>query len=85
METFGKERLLFLGPLATTSNVYATNLDGNHPDKTVALFLNVMIFQTLQILLLSLTWFDLEADWDYITFEYSIDAGDTWTILELQR
>jgi hypothetical protein len=24
-----------------------------------------MIFQTLQILLLSLIWFDLEEDWDY--------------------
>jgi bacillolysin len=25
--------------------------------------------------------FDLETDWDYITFQYSIDAGDTWKIL----
>jgi bacillolysin len=25
--------------------------------------------------------FDLEEDWDYITFEYSINSGDTWKIL----
>ena len=25
--------------------------------------------------------FDLETDWDYITFEYSINSGDTWKIL----
>ena len=74
---------VFLGPAATASSVYATNLDGNHPDKTVA----ILVSQCYDLSTFTNTVvkfdmaFDLETDWDYITFQYSIDAGDTWKIL----
>lgn len=28
------------------------------------------------------TWYDLETDYDYVFVEYSLDGGDTWTILD---
>jgi bacillolysin len=74
---------VFLGPASTTSAVYATNLTGNHSDKTVAL----LVSQCYDLSTFTNTAvkfdmaFDLETDWDYITFEYSIDSGDTWKIL----
>ena len=73
----------FLGPAATTSSVYATNLDENHPDKTVALLVSQcydLSNVTNSVVKFDMA-FDLETDWDYITFEYSINSGDTWKIL----
>jgi bacillolysin len=74
---------VLLGPASTTSAVYGTNLDGNHPDKTIALlvsqcydlsnFKNTVVNFDMA--------FDLEKDWDYMTFEYSIDSGNSWKIL----
>lgn len=29
-----------------------------------------------------MTWYDLETDYDYIFLEYSLDDGETWTIME---
>jgi bacillolysin len=74
---------VFLGPAATTSSVYATNLDGNHPDKTVALLVSQCydLSEVTNTVVKFDMAFDLEEDWDYITFEYSINSGDTWKIL----
>lgn len=74
---------VFLGPAATTSAVYATNLDGNHPDKTVALLVSQCydLSEVTNTVVKFDMAFDLETDWDYITFEYSIDSGNTWKIL----
>jgi Zn-dependent metalloprotease len=73
----------FLGPGATSSAVYGTNLDGNHPDKTVALLVSQcydLSNFTDAVVKFDMA-FDLETDWDYITFEYSTDGGDTFQIL----
>ncbi|MGK0420864.1 MAG: Zn-dependent metalloprotease [Polaribacter sp.] len=74
---------VFLGPAATTSSVYATNLDGNHPDKTIALLVSQCydLSEVTNTVVKFDMAFDLEEDWDYITFEYSINSGDTWKIL----
>jgi hypothetical protein len=85
METFGKEErhLGHFRTISDSSAVYATNLDGNHPDKTVALLVSQcydLSDFTNTVVQFDMA-FDLEEDWDYITFEYSIDAGDTWKIL----
>ena len=72
-----------LGPAATGSAVYGTDLDGNHPDKTVALLVSQCYdlsgFES-SVVKFDMA-FDLETDWDYITFEYSIDGGESFQIL----
>jgi Zn-dependent metalloprotease len=74
---------VFLGPAATTSSVYATDLDGNHPDKTIALLVSQCydLSEVTNTVVKFDMAFDLEEDWDYMTFEYSINSGDTWKIL----
>jgi bacillolysin len=74
---------VLLGPASTTSAVYGTNLDGNHPDKTVALLVSQCYdLSTFKNTVVKFDMaFDLEKDWDYMTFEYSIDGGNSWKIL----
>lgn len=74
---------VFLGPSATSSTVYGTNLDGNHPDKTIALLVSQCydLSSTENAFVSFDMAFDLETDWDFITFQYSIDGGQTFEIL----
>lgn len=65
------------------TQVYATNLDGNHPDQTKA-FLFSQCYDLSQItdpILKFHMAFEIEQDWDLVYVEYTIDEGATWSLL----
>lgn len=69
--------------LQHSDNVYATNLDGNHPDLTKA-YLVSQCYDLSNLDGAELKFkmgFDLEENWDIIYVEYSIDGGENWNIL----
>ncbi len=65
-----------------SNNVYATNLDGNHPVETKAFLVSKCydLSNTDATLKFNMA-FDLEANWDILYMEYSTDGGSTWNIL----
>ncbi|WP_438962490.1 T9SS type A sorting domain-containing protein [Nonlabens sp.] len=72
-----------LNQAASGTQVYGTNLIGNHPDDTIAyLFtgcydLTSITNPTLQFEMA----FELEQDWDLMYMEYSVDGGSNWNVL----
>lgn len=65
------------------SNVYATKLTGNYPDKTTS-YLVSQCYNLSNVTNPMVSFdmaFDLESNWDIIYFEYSTDSGATWNVL----
>jgi bacillolysin len=65
------------------SNVYATKLTGNYPDKTTSYLVSQCYnLSGLSTPMVSFDMgFDLESNWDIVYFEYSTDSGSTWNVL----
>ncbi len=65
------------------SQVYATNLDGNHPDNTVShLYTPCYDFTNIDNPVFEFQMaFDLELNWDIMYIEYTTDNGVTWNVL----
>lgn len=65
------------------SEVYATKLTGKYPNGITA-YLVSQCYDLTNIANPTVNFdmaFDLEENYDFITFEYSTDSGDTWSIL----
>ena len=65
------------------SQVYATKLSGNYPDKTTS-YLVSQCYNLSNVVNPTVNFdmaFDLESNWDIIYFEYSTDSGATWNVL----
>ena len=65
------------------SQVYATKLTGNYPDKTTS-YLVSQCYDLTNISNPSVSFdmaFDLESNWDIIYFEYSTNGGSNWNVL----
>ncbi|ESU28320.1 M4 thermolysin family metalloprotease precursor [Flavobacterium limnosediminis JC2902] len=65
------------------SQVYATKLSGNYPDNTTS-YLISQCYNLANMANPSVSFdlgFDLEANWDILYFEYSIDGGSNWSVL----
>ncbi len=72
-----------LNTAASGTQVYATNLDGNHADKTKA-FLVSPCYDLSGIISPVLKFkmaFAIEPDWDLAYVEYSTNQGDSWSLL----
>jgi len=65
------------------TNVYGTNLNGNHPNSTKAILLsNCYDMTTIIAPVLKFNMaYDLELNFDIVYVEYSIDGGSNWDIL----
>ncbi len=65
------------------TSVYATNLDGNHGDKTKSYLVSQCY--DLSVITNPILKFDMafaiEPDWDLTYVEYTLDQGTTWTLL----
>jgi hypothetical protein len=63
--------------------VYGTNLEGNYPEDTTSyLYSNCYDLSLISDPEVKFQMaFDIENEWDYLVFEYSIDTGKTWNIL----
>ncbi|MDF4203986.1 thrombospondin type 3 repeat-containing protein [Maribacter sp. SA7] len=72
-----------LNTASSGSNVYGTNLSGNHPNSTKAILLsNCYDMTTIIAPVLKFNMaFDLELNFDIAYAEYSIDGGTNWDIL----
>ena len=83
MWSLGAPSGTLLNTAASGNFVYATNLSGNHPDKTIGyLYSNCYDLSVIANPKIKFQMaFDIENEWDYLTFEYSLDKGQTWTIL----
>jgi len=72
-----------LNTATSGTSVYATNLDGNHPDETKSYLisqcydLSVIINPILKFNMA----FIIEPDWDLTYVEYTLDQGSTWSLL----
>jgi bacillolysin len=65
------------------SQVYATKLSGNYPDKTTS-YLVSQCYDLTNMSNPSVSFdmaFDLESNWDIIYFEYSTNGGNLWNVL----
>ncbi|BAO55025.1 T9SS type A sorting domain-containing protein [Nonlabens marinus] len=68
---------------ASGKNVYATNLDGNYTDLTLA-YLYTGCYDLKEVTDAEFSFdmaYDLEQDWDVFYVQYSIDKGTTWNLL----
>lgn len=68
---------------ASTGEVYATNLDGNHPDKVRAILMS-NCYELSSIIAPVLKFkmaYDLELNWDIVYVEYSLNSGESWNVL----
>jgi hypothetical protein len=65
------------------TSVYATNLDGNHPDKTKSFLISKCYDLSLIInpILKFNMAFAIEPDWDLTYVQYTLDQGTTWALL----
>ena len=83
MWSLGAPSGTLLNAAASGNFVYATNLSGNHPDKTIGyLYSNCYDLSIIANPKIKFQMaFDIENEWDYLTFEYSLDKGQTWAIL----
>jgi len=72
-----------LNEVGSGTQVYGTNLDGNHPDGTSA-YLVSGCYELASILAPVLKFkmaYDLEINFDVVYVEYSTDDGGTWNVL----
>ncbi|NJB72851.1 photosystem II stability/assembly factor-like uncharacterized protein [Saonia flava] len=72
-----------LNEAGSGTNVYATILDGNHPDATKGILMS-NCYEMANILAPVLKFnmaYDLEENWDIVYVQYSIDEGNTWNVL----
>jgi gliding motility-associated-like protein len=72
-----------LNTASSGTQVYGTNLDGNHPDATKAYLVSECFDLTSlgdPVLKFDMA-FDLELNWDITYVEYSTNEGQSWTIL----
>ena len=72
-----------LNTASSGTQVYGTNLDGNHPDGTKAILLS-KCYDLSSILGPKLQFnmaYDLELNWDVVYVEYSTNAGANWNLL----
>ena len=72
-----------LNQAASGSEVYGTNLDGNHPDGVKAYLYTKCydLTETLAPVLRFQMAYDLEPDFDVVYVQYSTDEGSTWSVL----
>jgi hypothetical protein len=72
-----------LNEAASGTEVYGTNLDGNHPDAIRAYLVSECYdFSTILAPVLSFRMaYDLEENFDILYVQYSTDEGATWNIL----
>ena len=65
------------------TNVYATNLDGNHPNNSISyLYTDCYNLTYVQNPVLKFRLaFEIEQDWDILYVEYSTNEGEDWTLL----
>jgi len=75
------------GTLASGSgNVYTTSFSGNYPDETKAYLVSQCYdfsYITNPVIKFKMA-FDLEPNWDIVYVEYSINFGQSWTVLGTQ-
>ncbi len=72
-----------LNQASSGTQVYGTNLDGNHPDGVRA-FLVSNCYETASLLAPVLKFqmaYDLEINFDVVYVEYTLDDGSTWEVL----
>ena len=72
-----------LNTASSGTNVYGTNLEGNYLDNSKT-YLYTPCFDLTNIADPILKFdmaFDIEFDWDLLYMEFSLDQGDSWTIL----
>ncbi len=72
-----------LNGASSGTQVYATNLDGNHPDGTKGILLsNCYDFSSILAPVLKFDMaYDLEINFDIVYVQYSTDSGATWNVL----
>jgi len=72
-----------LNQAASGTQVYATNLTGNHPDGTKGILLsNCYELSSILAPVLKFTMaYDLEINFDIVYVQYSTDSGATWNVL----
>ncbi|MEJ1224117.1 thrombospondin type 3 repeat-containing protein [Sediminicola sp. 1XM1-17] len=72
-----------LNMAASGQNVYATNLDGNHPDNVKGILLsNCYEFSSILAPVLKFKMaYDLEINFDLVYVQYSLDSGSSWEVL----
>lgn len=72
-----------LNSASSGTQVYGTNLDGNHPDGTKSILLSKCYdFTTALAPVLKFNMaYDLEPNWDVVYVEYSINSGENWNLL----
>jgi len=79
----GEPTGILLNTASSGTQVYGTNLDGNHPDATKAILLS-KCYDFSNILAPKLQFnmaYDLEENWDVVYVEYSINSGANWNLL----
>ena len=72
-----------LNQAGSGTQVYGTNLNGNHPDGVLA-YLVSNCYETSSILAPVLKFqmaYDLEINYDVVFVEYTVDEGSTWQVL----
>lgn len=72
-----------LNQAASGTQVYATNLSGNHPDGTKGILLS-NCYELSNILAPVLKFsmaYELEVNFDIVYVQYSTDSGSTWNVL----
>ncbi len=72
-----------LNQAGSGTQVYGTNLNGNHPDGVRA-YLVSNCYETASILAPVLKFqmaYDLEINFDVVYVEYTVDDGSTWQVL----
>ncbi|WP_299187948.1 T9SS type A sorting domain-containing protein [uncultured Aquimarina sp.] len=72
-----------LNNAASGQNVYGTNLAGNYTDSSISyLISNCYDLSLIESPILRFNMaFDIELDWDFINVEYSLNGGESWSIL----
>ncbi len=72
-----------LNTASSGTQVYGTNLDGNHPDSTIAYLISQCYnLEGIDNPVLKFSMaFDIEFDWDLVFVEFTTDEGLTWSHL----